>query len=164
MANVLGEEKSSQLLTLYADDTLLQEQFRNRTEFEQVLLHCSELLKTLEGMGFKVNPKKSALLLTATGSSSQQELSKYRVRIKNEGLHIKLPDGNLIPIRKTAPLGIVISYRGYEDQTLKHRLACSKQVLREMLHVISNDRAVPEQKRTQFGKSRPGPQPLLLCT
>ena len=151
MAESLGEDKAAQLLTLYADDTLLQEHFKNRTEFEQALNHCSELLKTLEGMGFKVNPKKSALLLTATGSSAQQELSKYRVKIKNEGTHIKLPDGNLIPIRRTAPyLGVIISYSNYEDQTLKHRLACSKQVLRDVSHVISNDRAVPEAKRIQI--------------
>ena len=102
-------------------------------------------------MGFKVNPKKSALLISAAGSSAQQELSKYRVKIKNEGMRIKLPDGNLVPIRRTAPyLGVIISYSNYEDQTLKHRLACSKQVLRDVSHVIANDRAVPEAKRIQI--------------
>ena len=151
MAEKIREDKARQILTLYADDTLLQENFKNRSEFEQALNHCSELLKTLEEMDFKVNPKKSALLISATGSSAQQELSKHRVKIKNEGMRIKLPDGNLVPIRRTAPyLGVIISYSNYEDQTLKHRLACSKQVLRDVSHVIANDRAVPDAKRIQI--------------
>ena len=63
----------------------------------------------------------------------------------------KLPDGNLVPIRRTAPyLGVIISYSNYEDQTLKRRLACSKQVLRDVSHVIANGRAVPEFKRIQI--------------
>ena len=103
MAEKIGATKALQALTLYADDTLLQEHFRNKKEFEQALTHCSVLLKTLAEMGFKVNPKKSALLITVTGSSAQQELAKYRVKIKGEGDHLKLPDGNLIPVRRTAP-------------------------------------------------------------
>ena len=51
MAEKIGAEKALQILTLYADDTLLQEHFRNKKEFEQALYHCSELLKTLEEMG-----------------------------------------------------------------------------------------------------------------
>ena len=59
MAGKIGTGKALQILTLYADDTLLQEHFRNKKEFEQALYHCSELLKTLEEMGFKV--KRSPL-------------------------------------------------------------------------------------------------------
>ena len=139
---------------LFLDDTNLQEHFRNKKEFEQALTHCSVLLKTLAEMGFKVNPKKSALLITVAGSSAQQELAKYRVKIKGEGDHLKLPDGNLIPIRRTAPYsGVIISYNNYEDQTLKHRQACSKQVMRDVSHVIANDRALPELKRLQIWQS-----------
>ena len=154
MVGKIGATKALQALTLYADDTLLREHFRNKREFEQALTHCSELLKTLSEMGFKVNPKKSALLITVTGSSGQQELAKYRVKIKGEGDRLKLPDGNLVPIRRTAPyLGVIISYSNYEDQTLKHRLACSKQVMRDVSHVIANDRALPARKRLQIWQS-----------
>ena len=104
MKDHLGTEQAGKILTLYADDTL----------------HCADPFQTLESMGLKVNPKKCTFLISASGASAQHELAKYRVKLKKVGMHIQLPDGQLIPIRKAAPY-LGVSYN-YEDFSLKNQV------------------------------------------
>ncbi|OLP82717.1 hypothetical protein AK812_SmicGene36607 [Symbiodinium microadriaticum] len=100
----LGEhcdiEALKQILTMYADDTLLQVHFDDQPQLQEALRLCDLLLDQLTELGFKVNPEKSALLLQMHGGSAQQTRNKL-----------------VVPY-----LRIIISYHDYEMQSLRHRL------------------------------------------
>ena len=84
----LGEhcdiEALKQILTMYADDTLLQVHFDDQPQLQEALRLCDLLLDQLTELGFKVNPEKSALLLQLHGGSAQQTRNKVVVTKKGE--------------------------------------------------------------------------------
>ena len=78
MAVKIGAEKALQILTLYADDTLLQEHFRNKKEFEQALHHCSELLKDSGGDGLQSQPQEVRSTNLSGGTVVAASVSKIQ--------------------------------------------------------------------------------------
>ena len=99
----LGEhcdiEALKQILTMYADDTLLQVHFDDQTQLQEALRLCDLLLDQLTELGFKVNPEKSALLLQLHGGSAQQTRNKLVVTKKGEK-YVQLPSGRLIALKR----------------------------------------------------------------
>ncbi|CAE7480731.1 kptA, partial [Symbiodinium necroappetens] len=125
------------ILTMYADDTLLQMHFDDRQQLLDSLHLCDLLLDQLMELGFKVNPERSALLLQMHGGSAQQ--------IRQSLL---TPSGRLIALKNQVPyLGIIISYQDYEMKSLRHRLQASKAALKEVAHAVRNSRAITEKRR-----------------
>ena len=147
----LGEhcdiEALKQILTMYADDTLLQVHFDDQPQLQEALRLCDLFLDQLTELGFKVNPEKSALLLQLHGGSAQQTRNKLVVTKKGEK-YVQLPSGRLIALKTQVPyLGIVISYHNYEMQSLRHRLQASKAVMKEVAHAARNSHAITERRR-----------------
>ena len=110
-------EALKQILTMYADDTLLQMHFEDLPQLQEALRLCDLLLDQLMELGFKVNPEKSALLLQLHGGSAQQIRNKLILTKKGEK-YVQLPSGRLIALKTQVPyLGIIISYHDYEMQS-----------------------------------------------
>ncbi|CAE7823893.1 dnaJ [Symbiodinium necroappetens] len=124
-------EALKQILTMYADDTLLQMHFEDLPQLQEALRLCDLLLDQLTELGFKVNPEKSALLLQLHGGSAQQIRNKLILTKKGEK-YVQLPSGRLIALKTQVPyLGIIISYHDYEMQSLRHRLQASKAAMKD---------------------------------
>ena len=66
----IDAEMLARLLTMYADDILLQSHFDSWAELEVALELCDRLLDRLSQLGFKVNPGKSAMLIRLHGGLS----------------------------------------------------------------------------------------------
>ncbi|CAE7626364.1 Pol, partial [Symbiodinium necroappetens] len=147
----LGEhcdiEALREILTMYADDTLLQKHFDDLPQMQEALRLCDLLLDQLTELGFKVNPEKSALLLQLHGGSAQQ-VTNQLVVTKKGAKYVQLPSGRLIALKTQVPyLGIIISYHDYEMQSLRHRLQASKAVMKEVAHAVRNSHAITEKRR-----------------
>ncbi|CAE7264138.1 unnamed protein product [Symbiodinium microadriaticum] len=137
----------ARILTMYADDTLLQMHFDDLAQLHEALRMGDLLLDQLTELGFKVNPEKSALLLQLHGGSAQQIRHKLILTKAGEKI-VQLPSGRLIALKTQVPyLGIIISYREYEMQSLRHRLQASKAVMKEVAHAVRNSHAVTEKRR-----------------
>ena len=135
------------ILTMYADDTLLQMHFDDKQQLQEALQLCDLLLDQLIELGFKVNPEKSALLLQIHGGSAQN-IRQGLITTKQGEKFVQLPSGRLIALKSQVTyLGIVISYQDYEMKSLKHRLKASKAALKEVAHAVRNTRAVTEKRR-----------------
>ncbi|CAE7418136.1 unnamed protein product, partial [Symbiodinium microadriaticum] len=135
------------ILTMYADDTLLQMHFDDKQQLQEALQLCDLLLDQLMELGFKVNPEKSALLLQIHGGSAQQ-IRQGLLTTKQGEKFVQLPSGRLIALKsQVAYLGIIISYQDYEMKSLRHRLQASKAALKEVAHAVRNSRAVTEKRR-----------------
>ena len=147
----LGEhcdlEALKRILTMYADDTLLQMHFDDQQQLQESLRLCDLLLDQLTELGFKVNPEKSALLLQLQGGSAQQ--IRQSLVVTKQGIkYAQLPSGRLIALKQQVPyLGIIISYQEYEMKSLRHRLQASKAALKEAAHAVRNSRAITEKRR-----------------
>ena len=135
------------ILTMYADDTLLQMHFDDKLQLQEALQLCDLLLDQLIELGFKVNPEKSALLLQMHGGSAQN-IRQGLLTTKQGEKFVQLPSGRLIALKSQVTyLGIVISYQDYEMKSLRHRLKASKAALKEVAHAVRNTRAVTEKRR-----------------
>ncbi|CAE7906776.1 hypothetical protein AK812_SmicGene36617 [Symbiodinium microadriaticum] len=140
-----------QILTMYADDTLLQMHFDDLPQMQEALRLCDLLLDQLTELGFKVNPEKSALLLQLHGGSAQQIRNKLVLTKKGEK-YVQVPSGRLIALKTQVPyLGIIVSYHDYEMQSLRHRLQASKAVMKEVAHAVRNSHAVTERSMPREG-------------
>ena len=137
----------ARLLTMYADDILLQSHFDNWAELEAALELCDSLLDRLSQLGFKVNPGKSALLIRFHGGSAST--ARKRLFKKEHGTrYVALPSGRLVSHKTQVPyLGIILSYLDYESLTLTHRLKVSKKALSDVAHAVRNYRVLPEHRR-----------------
>ena len=80
----IDAETLARLLTMYADDILLQSQFDSWAELEAALELCDRLLDRLSQLGFKVNPGKSAMLIRLHGA---QHLRRERGSSRRNMVH-----------------------------------------------------------------------------
>ena len=135
------------ILTMYADDTLLQMHFDDKQQLQEALQLCDLLLDQLTELGFKVNPEKSALLLQIHAGSAQQ--TRQHLFTTKQGVkYVQLPSGRLIALKnQVAYLRIIISYQDYEMKSLRHRLQASKAALKEVARAVRNSRAITEKRR-----------------
>ena len=134
----------ARLLTMYADDILLQSHFDNWAELDAALELCDSLLDRLSQLRFKVNPGKSALLIRLHGGSAST--ARKRLFKKEHGSrYVALPS---VSHKTQVPyLGIILSYFDYESLTLTHRLKASKTALSDVAHAVRNYRVLSEHRR-----------------
>ena len=143
----IDAETLARLLTMYADDILLQSHFDKWSDLETALELCDRLLDHLSELGFKVNPGKSALLIKLHGGSAST-VRKRLFRTEKGTKYITLPSGRLVSHKTQVPyLGIILSYFDYESLTLTHRLKAGKKALSEVAHAVRNHRALSERRR-----------------
>ena len=147
LASQLNQDELARLLTMYADDILLQSHFDSLDALTRALDCCDLLLDQLTALGFRVNPTKSALLLQLHGGSAVTA-RRMLMRTMAGNKFVSLPSGRLISYKTQVPyLGIILSYQDYEMRTLAHRLKASKAAMAEVAHAVRNHRVLSESRR-----------------
>eukprot|EP00438_Fugacium_kawagutii_P013578 Skav223039 [mRNA] locus=scaffold1069:94686:99839:- [translate_table: standard] len=123
-------------LNLFADDLHAGAEFCTASAFDQTLKNFGFVLDCLEALGLIINTDKSVALMALAGPKSQTCLQKA-VRRTTAGAFLCIPrrKGGWTEIRlhsQASYLGIVLSYRAFEDASLTHRLDVAKLAFRRM--------------------------------
>ena len=110
----------------FADDFHFRWELSNFRECKRVGQDIDLIFQILRRFGLQVNPEKSRFLVEAKGAEADKWLRKHRVPAAEEGkwcFRYNLFTRGAVPICKTFQyLGVILSYHGYEDQTIAHRL------------------------------------------
>ncbi|CAE7265256.1 unnamed protein product, partial [Symbiodinium sp. CCMP2456] len=116
--------------TLYADDSHLQWEFRSYEQFERSIAKLKLVFAVFRRMGMKVNNNKTQAIMSLTGPMKHKIQAKY-VRKQGTDRHLLLSAGDpttwIMLVDKAEYLGMVISYDGFESQTVQHRLSKAHQ-------------------------------------
>ena len=143
-------KQARDILTVFADDFLLQETFSSFPELQKVLLRLEALFQSLEDVGLEVNPTKSKALLMVQGTQQSIFRKKHTMR-KEKQLHIVLPSGHKIPIHhKLTYLGVQLSYGSYKDQTVDYRIAQAQGKFELLRHILCSTKALEASKKLEI--------------
>ena len=139
-------------LIVFADDVHLRWIIRNHEDSLQALTDLSFVLTLMKSYGLRINVQKSVALCRIIGRSAPAFLRKWTVRSK-EGPRLTIPDldWKLPLVSKTAYLGVVISYRAWEMDTTKRRIAA----IQHCFHVLRRwftDTTIPKPLKFRLYK------------
>ena len=128
-------------LTLFADDHHVSFQCNTVSGMYQASTHAGALLDCLKSHNLKVNPDKSVVLLEVRGAEMKRALKRHVQKTKN-GRRLMLPSKTGmrvgIPMQSsTKYLGIFISYRNFEDCTVKHNIGKAKARYTQLRHLLN---------------------------
>ena len=112
--------------TGYADDFHFQWELSTYKQRRQVGLDIDMIFSTLKAHGLQINPEKSHFLVEVRGSDAEKWLRKHKVRSpdgKGWMFRFNLFTKAEVPLVKSFRyLGVVLSYRYFEDETLRCRM------------------------------------------
>ena len=113
-------------IIIYADDIHLRWIIHNMSMGYETLHELAFVLSTLKAYHFRVNLTKSVTIMRLVGKSAQAFLKRWTTRSK-EGPRSNLPDTtlNLSLVGKTDYLGIVLSYRAFDHDTVQCRITAA---------------------------------------
>ena len=117
---------TSRHCTMYADDMHFAWQAMSVEQLDGILREIRVVFDVLRTLGMQVNPTKSSLLLGLRGPLADKWMKQRVTRDKTGVRHLRYGPAlcDRIPIVPSfVYLGVVISYRNFEDLTLRHRLA-----------------------------------------
>ena len=117
---------TSRHCTMYADDMHFAWQAMSVEQLDGILREIRVVFDVLRTLGMQVNPTKSSLLLGLRGPLADKWMKQHVTRDKAGVRHLRYGPAlcDRIPIVPSfVYLGVVISYRNFEDLTLRHRLA-----------------------------------------
>ena len=146
-----GAGWTSRHCTMYADDMHFAWQVASVAQLDGILRDIRVVFDVLRALGMQVNPAKSSLLLGLRGPLADKWMKRHVMRDKAGERHLRYGPAlcDRIPIVPSfVYLGVVISYRNFEDLTIRHRLAIAAghhARLRRILHakkvLTSSERA-----------------------
>ena len=120
-------------LSMFADDTHICWELTSPTELHGALQSLGQLLQLLRKFGLQVNAGKSKAILHVQGKGSERikrtciQLIKEekRLRVPVQGADVAAVE--LIPlVSQLHYMGIVLSYTGFEEQTMRHRVGVGR--------------------------------------
>ena len=116
--------------TWYADDFHFQWELSTYKQCRQVGLDINMIFSTLKAHGLQINPEKSHFLVEVRGSDAEKWLRKHKVR-SSDGVgwmsRFNLFTKAEVPLVKSLKyLGVVLSYRFFEDETLRYRMGLAQ--------------------------------------
>ena len=135
-----GAGWTSRHCTMYADDMHFAWQVSSAQHLDGILRNIQVVFGVLRALGMQVNPDKSSLLLGLRGPLADRWMKRHVQRNKAGGRHLRYGPAlcDRIPIVSSfVYLGVVVSYRNFEDLTVRHRLniaAGHHARLRRVLH------------------------------
>ena len=146
-----GEGWTSRHCTMYADDMHFAWQVASVAQLDGILRDIQAVFDVLRAVGMQVNPAKSSLLLGLRGPLADKWMKRHVLRNKAGERHLRYGPAlcDRIPIVPSfVYLGVVISYRNFEDLTIRHRLTIAaghharlRRVLRAKKVLTSSARA-----------------------
>ena len=118
--------------TIFADDWAIHEEIVSIQGFHRLITQLDTLLDLLHQFGMKINLEKTVALLRLTGTDAPKINRRYVLR-SADGTFLRIPrkDGSFTHIRLVQSqtyLGITISYGAYQQQTLRYRQTCARNV------------------------------------
>lgn len=121
-------------IIIYADDIHLRWTIHSLSMRFECLHELAFVLSTLKAYHFRMNLTKSVTIMRLVGKSTQK---RWTTRSK-EGPRLTLPDTNMtLPlVGKTDYLGIVLSYRAFDHDTVQrciHAANVCSRILRKWL-------------------------------
>ena len=139
-------------LSLYADDHLCSWIIRSVADLRKGLREAACILDTLQACELDVSADKSVFLLEVRGSKANQIL---------KDITCKLPSGKGIiagrwklPLRQSHPyLGIMLSYRRFEQESYQHRKDKAISTFARLAHVLKDRRALSDSMRIRLWQS-----------
>ena len=137
---VNGEGWTQSHGTYYADDFHFQWHFHSIAELRAMRTQVANIYATLTALGMKANPGKSTFLLSARGYAAKKWVKKF-IRKNKQGekrFYFGGRPQDQVPVADSfVYLGAVLSYQGFEEATVRHRLgvaAGQHERLRQVLH------------------------------
>ena len=122
-------------ITVYADDFHVGVKFHPAEELWDTVRHFGTLLDLLHEFGLTVNVAKSQIILALAGTNHRKLMGKL-LRFDHAGPYISIPRVHgWDHFRVTASatyLGTVVSYRNYEDLTIKSRISSARANFRRL--------------------------------
>ena len=135
-----GAGWTSRHCTMYADDMHFAWQVASAKHLDGILRDIQVVFDVLRTLGMQVNPAKSSMLLGLRGPLADRWMKRHVQRNKAGERHLRYGPAlcDRIPIVPSfVYLGVVLSYRNFEDLTVRHRLtiaASHHARLRRILH------------------------------
>ena len=114
-------------IIIYADDVHLRWTFTTMSDGLIALTDLSHVLRTFQAYGFNINMQKSVVLFRAVGRAVPAFTRKW-IRRNSHGPRLLLPDMpfTLPIVSKTAYLGIILSCRAWETDTVNRRVQAAQ--------------------------------------
>eukprot|EP00438_Fugacium_kawagutii_P007773 Skav210423 [mRNA] locus=scaffold1573:338040:344165:+ [translate_table: standard] len=142
-----------QSFTAFADDIHLAEQVQSKIDFHQCLERFGRVLHFLQTLGFTINPSKSHVLISLGGSQAAKVMAQH-IRKGKDGTQLAIPLPNntwvYIPVvSQTRYLGVQISYKQFEDQTVAFRISQAQSTFSRLRRWLRS-RAIPARTRLQM--------------
>ena len=124
-------------IVIYADDIHLRWLIDSPASDLSALHELAVVLGTLKAFHFRVNLTKSVAIIRLVGKSAQAFLKRWTSRTK-EGPRLHLPDQSFsLPlVSKTDYLGVTLSYRAFDHDTVVRRIKAANvcfRILRKWL-------------------------------
>ena len=121
-----GAGWTSRHCTMYVDDMHFAWQVTSVDQLDGILRDIRVVFDVLRALGMQVNPAKSSLLLGLRGPLADKWMKRHVMKDKAGERHLRYGPAlcDRIPIVPSfVYLGVVLSYRNFEDLTIRHRLA-----------------------------------------
>ncbi|CAL1159315.1 unnamed protein product, partial [Cladocopium goreaui] len=142
-----------QCLNIYADDCHMGDLYRSSQELQLLLDNINKTLLLLKKFGLTINPTKCTALLTMGGTNHRKlRASLTAWRDGKEWLCLgTTADPMWIPIEPTAKyLGTIISYRNFEDATIRHRAQLARIAFGRLKRWLTGRRGLQQKQRLQL--------------
>ena len=150
-----SEYLSIDQITGFADDLHMHWVLQDPLHFRNACAQVGFVLTDLADMGMQVSTDKTVILLALTGPSYDKVTAPYIQRRKKERyLKVVTRAGPVIlPIKSShVYLGVKISYRNFERQTMQYRLQQSWQAFHRLSSFLCSKR-IPVQQRLRLWKT-----------
>ena len=146
---------ASRHCTMYADDMHFAWQATSVEHLAGILRVIRVIFDVLRALGMQVNPAKSSLLLGLRGPLAdkwmKRRVSRDRVGVRHLRYGPALCDR--IPIVPSfVYLGVVISYRNFEDLTLRHRLTMAAGHRARLRRILHAKKVLTSPERARHGR------------
>ena len=145
------------VLTLYADDFLLQCEGQNEHDLWDHLHFVGILFELLEQAGLTMNLSKTVALFQLQGRKMRKIQSRVLVKSDNQW-HLPIPRSHgratrVKLVEDVKYLGIKLSYLHYARLTVEHRLAAGKQANRRLHRWLYGKKGLDLSQRRRLWES-----------
>ena len=122
-------------LTLFADDMHIGVMFTTADALHDHLIKIGHILDTLRDLGLTINMDKSTMLFAIAGTNHRRSQSNIQTTVAGK-VRIRVPtrkgnDSFGLETQATY-LGVIMSYRNFEDKTVQTRISAAKTSFRRL--------------------------------